>query len=57
MLSNILNGMGGGGGGGGRGELWPVQGFGFRGDKYMKKVKVVSLACGMPTGTPLYPYK
>ena len=39
-------------------ELWPTQDLGCMGDKYItKKVRVVSLACDMPTGPPLYPYQ
>ena len=39
-------------------ELWPAQDFCFRGDNYiMKKVRVVSLECDMPTGPPLHPYQ
>ena len=39
-------------------ELWPAEDFGFRGHKnIMKKVRVVSLASDMPTGTYLCLYK
>ena len=31
--------------------------FCFRGDNYINKVRVVSLACDMPTGPPLDPYQ
>ena len=38
-------------------ELWPAQGFRFRGDKYiMKKVKIVSLAHGTSSGPYLCLY-
>ena len=30
-------------------ELWPAEDFGFRGNKYMKKVRVVFLALNTPT--------
>ena len=34
-------------------ELWPVQDFGFREDKYItEKLRVVSLARDIPTGPP-----
>ena len=36
-------------------KLWRAQDFGFRGGNYIiKKVRVVSLACDMPTGPPLH---
>ena len=39
-------------------KLWSTQDFGLRGGKYIiKKVRVVSLACDMPTGPPLHFYK
>ena len=39
-------------------ELWPAQDLGFRGHKYiMEKVRVVSLACDMPTGPHYHPYQ
>ena len=39
-------------------KLWSTQDFGFRGGNYIiKKVRVVSLACDMPTGPPLHFYK
>ena len=39
-------------------ELWPAQNFGFRGDNCIKKtVRVVSLACNVPTGPPLHSYQ
>ena len=39
-------------------QLWSAQEFGFRGGYYIiKKVRVVSLACDMPTGPPLHFYK
>ena len=35
-------------------ELWPAQDFGFRGDNYITKtVRVITLACNLPTG-PLH---
>ena len=40
-------------------KLRSAQDFGFRGDNYImkKKVRVVSLACDMPTGPPLNLYQ
>ena len=39
-------------------KLWSTQDFGFRGGNYIiKKVRVVSLVCYMPTGPPLHFYK
>ena len=41
-------------------KLWSAQDFGFRGgDNYMmkKKMRVVALACDMPTGPPLHFYQ
>ena len=39
-------------------ELRPAQDFCFRGNNYIKKkVRFVSLACELPTGSPLHPYQ
>ena len=39
-------------------ELWPAQDFGFRGDNYITKtVRVVILACNIPTGPLLHFYQ
>ena len=39
-------------------ELWPAQDLGFMGHEYiMKKVRVVSLACDMPTDAYLCLYQ
>ena len=40
-------------------KLWSAQDFGFKGDNYImkKKVRVVSLACDMPTGPPFHFYQ
>ena len=39
-------------------ELWPAQDLGFRGDNYITKtVRVVCLACDMPTSPPLHSYQ
>ena len=39
-------------------ELWPAQEFSFRVDKHIKKkVRVIYLARGKPTGPLLYPYQ
>ena len=39
-------------------ELWPAEDFSFRGDNYiLKSVRVVSLACDMPTGPALHSYQ
>ena len=40
-------------------KLWSAQDFGFWGDNYItkKKVRVVPLACDMPTGPPLNLYQ
>ena len=38
--------------------LWSTKDFGFRGGNYIKKkVRVVSLACDIPTGPPLHFYR
>ena len=40
------------------GSYGPAEDFGFRGYKYItKKVRVVSLACNMPTGPPFHSYQ
>ena len=38
-------------------KICPTKDFGFRGDKYKMKMKVVSLARDTPSGPPLRPYQ